>query len=75
MDNIEVKDGVLFVDGIEVTLKKGESDSNFLYGKITERDDVFIYGGTFYRGSGVMDAKFMGVILYEEFLSLKDKAT
>ena len=74
MDNIEVKEGLLYIDGIEVKLKKGESDSNFLYGKI-ENESVLIYGGTFYRGNGVMNAKFMGVISYEEFLSLKEKAT
>lgn len=74
MDNVEVKDGILFVDGIEVSLKKGETDSNFLYGKVGN-ESVLIYGGTFYRGNGVMNAKFMGVISYEEFLSLKEKAT
>ena len=73
MDNIEVKEGLLYIDGTEIKLKKGESDSNFLYGKITERDDVFIYGGTFYRGSGIMNAQYIGVIPYEDFLALKDK--
>ena len=73
MDEIEVKDGILFIDGVEVQLKKGESDSNFLYGK-TGNESVLIYGGTFYRGNGVMNAKFIGVVPYEDFLKLKEKA-
>ena len=73
MNEIEIKEGVLFIDCVKVELKKGESTQEFLSGKLGE-DSVFIYGGTFYRGRGVMNAQFIGVVTYEEFLELRDNA-
>ena len=73
MNEIEVKEGVLFIDGVKVELKKGESTQEFLSGKLGD-EGVFIYGGTFYRGRGVMNAQFIGVVSYEEFVELRNNA-
>ena len=73
MNNIEVKNGILFVDGIKVSLKKGEVDEELLYGTVGN-ESIIIRRGTFYRGNGVMNAKFIGVISYDSFLELKANA-
>ena len=73
MNEIEIKEGVLFIDGVKVELKKGESTQEFLSGKVGE-DSIFVYGGTFYRGRGIMTAHFIGTVPYEEFLELRANA-
>lgn len=74
MNELKVKDGILFIDGVEVQLKAGESNENLLYGEIGD-DKVFTYNGEFYKGKNWGTTEPIGTIAKEDFLELKKKSS
>ena len=71
MNKIEVKEGVLFIDGVRVELKKGESHKNLIYGELNN-EKVFIFDKDVYRGKDWISTEHIGTITQEEFLELKN---
>ena len=76
MNELKVKDGILFIDGVKVQLKRGEAsiNENLLYGEING-DKVFTYNGEFYRGKNWTTTEPIGTIAKEDFLELKKKSS